>query len=228
MPRGKDPSFFTLEDTPLEPVQRVRNGDVAPRGIIPTALVSQWENFDAQIVSKWSQTRSGTIGALVTTTRDQTVTTPGFSLGNGTIVAKYLKNGRFVIVKVRFTIGSTTKINGLVLDQSSSPGETFGETGIMHMVLPFPSASSNPYSYGTYGYSDTAVASSGALSHTAQVAFSNLDLLAANVTDVALGTLWQATAGSPTTYSANTTSQRLWTPGDFFDVQMEYETDLDG
>lgn len=222
-------SFLTIPDVAVVPVARAAQQDIKPAAVQPRAITSVWKTFDPQITSKWAQTRTGppgSGGALTITTRDESVMTPGFSLGNGTVVAKYLKEGRFFKVKVRFTIGSTTVINGLVLDQSFSPGEVYGETGRMHISLPFPSASSNPYFYGTFGFSDSA-ATGGAPVHTAQTAFQVLDLIAGGTTDMTIGALWEFDAGSPTTFSANTTFQRLWTPGDFFDVQLECETDLD-
>ena len=221
----KSPGFTTVQDRLLKPNTRVEQKNVTPKAATPDKIKALWESYDPQIASKWYQTRSGSIGALVTVAKGETQATPGFSLGNGIVTAKYLKQGRFAIAKIRFEIGTSTKINGLVLDQSASPGEVFGETGRIYIKLPFPAAGSLPYFFGNYAYTSTAVQSSGALVHTAQ-SFQFLTPIAPNSTEVLIPA-WIFDAGSPTGYPANTTTQRLWTPGDYFDVQLEVETDSD-
>lgn len=219
---------LTIDDVAIVPVVRSTQQDIAPLAVQPGAIATEWIQYDPQPTSQWAQTRTGSGGSLTITPHDQSVLTPGFSLGDGGVVAKYLKDGRFVKLKVRFTVGAATKINGLVLDQSFNPGEVYGETGVMHIKLPFPTAATTPYFYGAYGFSTTAVTSGPVLSHQAQGASQVIDLpLVGGGSDVNLGSLWEFAFSSPFTFSSNTLLQRGISPGDFFDVQLEYETDLD-
>lgn len=139
-------AFLSLQSQVLQPLAKVNQNDTKPRAAETDKVEGTWYDFDPQITSRWTVTVDGSGGV---TFRDGISLTPGWSLGDSVVVARSLKIGQLVRVKIVVTHG-TNKLYGNANVASVSGGpQTIGDYGETSFVLPYPPHSSAHSGFAT-------------------------------------------------------------------------------
>lgn len=226
--------FLTLREAALDPYRRAQKQDVAPGSIKPPARKNEWTPYDCHPHSKWNFTVDGS----GTTLRDGVTATPGFSIGNALLDARYYKTGRFVYVKIRGILGTASSWNNVQLQADGST--QYGDFGTVYFDLPLPAAA-NDFTFAQGAMHETNTILNASSVPTLRYAVetnlinlpgNNLGILATNqfvrngATEVIANFFATANAG-PLTYNASGPFQQFVTVGDKFDLQLKYETDVD-
>lgn len=137
-------NFLALQEQILAPLARAKASDTTPAAAAPAKVEGIWNNFDPQIASRW-ETTTDAFGGV--TLRDGVSPTPGWSLGDSTVVAKCLKIDGLVRVKLVVTLGSKNLYGLSSLAVIAGFPEVIGEMGTASFVLPYP-----PHDTGHGGY----------------------------------------------------------------------------
>lgn len=221
--------FLKLREQVLEPFNRKTGPDLSPASVLNKNVYNTWTDFDANFHSKWQMTISG----AGITLRDGRSATPGFALGNAVVVAKYLKRGRIVYVRLRVTLGSSSQWSNLVLQ---ADGVTrYGDIGDVYIDLPIQAgADARIYGLGTIWQVSTKLTALSVPFQTdyAQVstisnAFSQKNAIVRPAATEFLFAAFSIESNSPLVYNALNPGATFTQPGDYADLFLKYETDLD-
>lgn len=227
-------NFQALEERVLAPQIRTAQQGISPAAVKSSMQQNVWVAYNCQPHSKWQFTING--GG--TTLRDGHSPTPGFAMGNAVIDAKYYKRGRFVFIKIRGALGTSTLWSNIQLQPD---GVTqYGDFGSTYFNLPFPGAQ-NDFTFALGAMRETnSILDAGsnvvlryslASNSVAQLS-NNLGIFSTNqfvrngATEVMANFFASASAG-PQTYNAAGPFQQFTTSHDQFDLQLKYETDVD-
>ena len=221
--------FLKLREQVLEPFNRKAGPDLSPVAILNKDVYNTWTDFDANFHSKWQMTVDG----AGTTLRDGRTATPGFALGNAVVEAKYLKRGRFVYVRLRVTLGTSTQWSNLVLQ---ADGVTqYGDIGDVYIDLPIQ-AGADPriYGLGTIWQVSTelttlSVPFQNDYTQVATIsnAFSQKNAIVRPAATEFLFAAFTIESNSPLTYNALNPGASFTRADDYADLFLKYETDLD-
>lgn len=226
--------IFLLEQTVLAPSLQTTQQTIGPNVITPAMIDNAWTAFDCRPHSKWQFTING--GG--TTIRNGSDPTPGFAMGNAVIQARYYKVGRFVFVKIRGTLGTSTTWSNLQLQSSGLA--TWGDFGLVYFDLPIKGPA-NDFSFATAILHEThtiLTTSSQPIitlpleSNIVATPANNQGILSTNMlvrnsaTEVPAA-FFQAASQGPLTYNSVTPGAQFTVAGDSFDFQLKYEVDVD-
>lgn len=218
-------TFLLVENVDISPTERIDQQQVTPGSVTADKFDLPWQQFYSAVTSLFGVVRTpGGFESIPSVS--PAVPNPVFFLGNGTIDSRYIKQGQIVQVYVKFTIGSTTVINGLTEDGS---GNISGTVGVMAVNLPFPAAPIQPYSLGSYYLTSSLQASDNSITHVGSSGLYT-QALAPRQSTVWFhpSEIWTFLAQAPATYNSGSFTNTYWSPGDYFEFMFEYETDYNG
>jgi len=132
---SKRQDFLALQEKILAPFARAAQADTTPAVAAPAKVEGIWNDFDPQILSRWTTT---TDAAGAVTLRDGVTPTPGWTLGDSKVLAKCLKIGQLVRVKLVVTHGSKNLYGLASVAVVAGFPQTIGEVGRTSFVLPYP------------------------------------------------------------------------------------------